>query len=257
MPKKQSPKKSTKPKSPPPSAQKKSPDPKRTDDALKNAAALAAAISAPQPTPKTTSPEPKLTPKPQPTTQRGLPAEAALSFLRDTKGTVSWSLRDLTETLNISKEEAQRVVAFLEMQGYIQQESHKSGEWLTTPSGETVSGAKPPRYDRNSVEGALTSLKQRIADTNKDSDAKFRVMRAVAFGDFLVKDRARVQAADVGVELARKDRGRQADEIAVAHSAVEAREEQSFLRELRGRSSLVNLKTYADWMGRRTHQKLL
>jgi len=185
-----------------------------------------------------------------------LSAEAALSFLRDTKGLVSWALSDLTRTLNISREEAERAVALLQIQGYVRPEAQKSGEWITTPSGETVAGAKTPRFDRASVDGALATLKQRIEETNKDHDAKFEVTRAVGFGDFLLKDRTRVQAADVGIELARKNRERTTDKIAVPHSAVEAREEQSFLRQLRGRSALINLKLYADWMGKRTHQKL-
>lgn len=185
-----------------------------------------------------------------------LPAEAALSFLRDTKGTVSWSLRDMSQTLNIPKEESERVVTLLQMQGYVQPEAHEAGSWMTTPSGETVSGAKPPRYDPATVESALASLKQHIEETNKNRDVKFEITVAVAFGDFLAKDRARVQAADVGVELVRKDRKRSSDEIAVAHSAVDAREEQNFLRQLRGRSALINLKMYADWMGQRTHRKL-
>jgi hypothetical protein len=185
-----------------------------------------------------------------------LSAEAALSFLRDTKGTVSWSLRDLSQTLNISKDETEQAVALLQMQGYVQAEAHKAGEWITTPAGETVSGAKTPRFDRATVEGALTSLKERIEETNEHRAAKFEITGAVAFGDFLAKDRARVQAADVGVVLVRKDRKREPDEIAVAHSAVEGREEQGFLRQLRGRSALINLKMYADWMGKRTHRKL-
>jgi hypothetical protein len=185
-----------------------------------------------------------------------LSAEAALSFLRDTKGLVSWPLRELSQTLNISREEAERVVALLQIQGYVQPESHKAGEWMTTPPGETVSGAKLPRFDRETVEQALTSLKQRIEDTNRDRAAKFQITRAVAFGDFLAKDRARVQSADVGIELARRDRQQIPDEIATPHSAADAREEQSFLRRLRGRSALINLKNYSEWMGSRTHQKL-
>ena len=185
-----------------------------------------------------------------------MPAEAALSFLRDTKGALSWSLRDLTQTLNISRAEAERVVALLQIQGYIQAESHKSGEWITTPSGETVSGAKTPRFDRETVEAALASLEQRILDTNKDRAAKFHVTRAVAFGDFLAKDRPRVQAADVGIELARQGREPSPDDIAAPHSAADAREEQIFLRELRGRSALINLKPYFAWMGARIHRKL-
>jgi hypothetical protein len=190
------------------------------------------------------------------TSRATIPAEAALSFLRDTKGALSWSLRELSQTLGISREEAERVVALLQMQGYVQPESHKAGEWITTPSGETVAGAKMPRFDRETVEAALTSLLQRIDDVNKDRAAKFQIIRAVAFGDFLAKDRARVQAAEVGIKLAHKGREQSSDEIRILHSAAEAREEQTFLRELRGRSALINLRNYAEWMGTRTHQKL-
>jgi hypothetical protein len=192
----------------------------------------------------------------KPAPRAPIPAEAALSFLRDTKGLVSWSLRELSHTLSISHEEAERVVALLQIQGYVQPESHKKGEWMTTPSGETVAGAKPPRFDRETVEAALTSLKQRIENTNSDRAAQFQITRAVAFGDFLAKDRARVQAADVGIDLVRREPGHTSDEIAVPHSAVNAREEQHFLRELRGRSALINIKNYSEWMGVRTHQKL-
>jgi hypothetical protein len=214
------------------------------------AAPAAVATQAPSPAAKTSDPT-----RP-PTARATLPAEAALSFLRDTKGVVSWSLRDLSHTLNIAREEAERVVALLQIQGYVQPESHKAGEWMTTPSGETVSGAKLPRFDRETVEGALTSLKQRIEEKNKDRAAIFQITRAVAFGDFLAKDRSRVQPADVGIELARRDRLQTPDEIETPHSAADAREEQTFLRQLRGRSALINLKIYSEWMGSRTHQKL-
>jgi hypothetical protein len=196
-------------------------------------------------------------PTQQSTPRATIPAEAALSFLRDTKGSVSRSLRDLSQTLNISREEADRVVALLQIQGYVQPEAHKSGEWITTPAGETVSGAKQPRFDRATVEAALTSLKERIEDLNSNRAAKFRITRAVGFGDFLAKDRARVQSADVGIELTRKDRKQTSNEIVTPHSAVEAREEQEFLRQLRGRSALINLRNYSEWMGTRTHQKLV
>lgn len=179
-----------------------------------------------------------------------------MSFLRDTKGTLSWSLRDLSHTLNISHEEAERVVALLQMQGYVQADSQKAAEWITTSSGEAVSGAKTPRFNRETVEAALTSLKQRIQDTNQDRAAKFQITRAVAFGDFLAKDRTRVQSVEVGIDLARKGEERNSEEIAALHSAAEAREEQLFLRQMRGRSALINLKPYSEWMGSRTHQKL-
>jgi len=122
--------------------------------------------------------------------------------------------------------------------------------------GRNCSWCETAGFDRATVEGAIASLKQRIEETNRDPAAKFEIKRAVAFGDFLAKESARAQAADVGVELVRKGGERAADEIAVAHSAVGAREEQNFLRQLRGRSALINLKMYADWMGKRSHQKL-
>lgn len=220
---------------------------------VQNETPSASAIGRPSDTP----PQPQSAVRTPSAVMRGnLPAEAALSFLRDTKGSVSWALNDLSRTLNISREEAERVAALLQMQGYVQSEADKAGEWITTPAGETVSGAKTPRFDRATVEAALTSLKGRIEKTNEDRSAKFKITDAVAFGDFLDRDRARVQAADVGVALVRKDRKREPDEIAVAHSAVEGREEQSFLRQLRGRSALINLRMYTDWMGKRTHRKL-
>jgi DNA-binding transcriptional MocR family regulator len=251
MAKKNAPSKSSKPKTVSNAARKAAPNTKREaiQSEKKNPAPTAATKPA---SAHAQSP----TPDRQQARRLALPAEAALSFLRDTKGVVSWSLRDLWHTLNISREEAERVVSLLQIQGYVQPESHKTGEWLTTPSGETVSGAKAPRFDRETLEAALTSLKQRIEDSNRDRAAKFQITRAVAFGDFLAKDRARVQPADVGIELTRQDRKHAPDEIVTPHSAAEAREEQGFLRQLRGRSALINLKNYSEWMGTRTHQKL-
>jgi hypothetical protein len=253
MAKKNSPSKSAKRKSTSSSKQKPAQEKNHEPSQGKiSAAAPAAPAKSVQPPAKS----PGLTVAPKLATRGTIPAEAALSFLRDTKGSVSWSLRDLSHTLSISREEAERAVALLQIQGYVQPEAHKSGEWMTTPSGEIVAGAKTPRFDRETVEAALTSLRQRIEDTNNDRAARFRITRAVAFGDFLAKDRARVQAAEIGIELARRDLKQSSDEIATLHSAAEAREEQGFLRQLRGRSALINLRNYSEWMGTRTHQKL-
>jgi len=250
MPKKSAPSKSSKKNSTSASARTSAVEPK-SRESLKNPAQPATPYAAP----KTTAPASKSpSPSRESAKRANLSAEAALSFLRDTKGSLSWSLSDLSRTLKVPREEAERAAALLQMQGYIQPESGKSGEWITTPSGETVSGAKTPRFDRETVEAALTSLKERIENTNKDRAAKFKITRAVAFGDFLGKDRTRVQAADIGLELSR--RARDAEAISVLRSAADAREEQRFLRELRGRSALVNLKSYSDWMGTRTHRNL-
>ena len=42
-----------------------------------------------------------------------LSAEAALSFLKDTKGTLTWSPRDLADALKINRREAEQALAFL------------------------------------------------------------------------------------------------------------------------------------------------
>src|SRR5271170_2437089 len=119
-----------------------------------------------------------------------IPAEAALSFLKDTKGAVTWTVLELANTLKITRADADRVIALLQAQGYVQP-AHANGEWITTPSGETVSGAKPPRFDRESVERALGLLRERIKEADRDPKGTFKITRAVAFGDFLVKGRAR------------------------------------------------------------------
>jgi hypothetical protein len=194
---------------------------------------------------------PKETAPARPPAPLSIPAEAALSFLKDTKGAVTWTVLEQAKTLKISRTDADRMIALLEAQGYVQP-AHANGEWITTPSGETVSGAKPPRFDRESVERALGSLQQRIKEANKDPKGTFKITGAVAFGDFLLRERAKVQAADVGVQLAR--RGEHASDH---QSASDAREERAFLRQLRGRSALLALRPYADWMRNRSNLNLL
>jgi hypothetical protein len=179
------------------------------------------------------------------------PAEAALSFLKDTKGAVTWTVLELAHTLKITRTDADQVVALLQAQGYVQS-AQANGEWMTTPSGEAVSGAKLPRFDRDSVQSALAALQERIRQVNKDSKAVFKITAAVAFGDFMMKDRARVQAADVGVQLTRP--GERSGDLP---SASQAREERAFLRQLRGKTALLALRPLADWMKNRSSLNLL
>ena len=197
-----------------------------------------------------------------------IPAEAALSFLKDTKGALVWSARDLADTLKINRPEAEQILAFLQAQGYAQparseqvdeRESARSADqWITTPAGETVSGAKPPRFTRESIEQALAALKGRIKQSNKDPQAPFRITDAIAFGDFLLPDRARVQSAEVGISLKRPDDLRRRGDSAISpRSASDAQVERKFLRDLRAESALLNLRPYADWMRHRTHRDLL
>ena len=183
-------------------------------------------------------------------TKPSISAEAALSFLKDTKGVVTWSVRDLADTLKISRRDAEQVIALLAAQGYVQPE--ENGEWMTTPAGESVSSAKPPRFTHESVEQAVESLKERIRQVSKDSKAGFRITDAVAFGDFPLKDRIRVQAADVGIGLVQ--RGEVSGE---SRSAFSAKAERQFLRQLRGSTALLHIRPYAEWMRKRSNFALL
>jgi hypothetical protein len=210
---------------------------------------------------------PRREPTARPSARSYLPAEAALSFLKDTKGALTWSTRDLAASLNIDGPEAQQVLALLQAQGYVQpagkrENSRNSDQWLTTPAGETVAGAKPPRFTRESVEQALVALKERIQQTNKNRQSPFRIAEAVAFGDFLLPDHARLQSADVGIRLTRREdsprRNSSAKSVsAEPRSATDAQAERNFLRQLRAKSAHLNLRPYANWMRHRTHRALL
>ena len=150
-----------------------------------------------------------------------------------------------------SRREAEQIIALLAAQGYVQRASG-TDDWMTTQAGESVSGAKSPRFTRESVERAVESLKERIKQVNKDAKAAFRITDAAAFGDFLLTDRTRVQAADVGIGLS--PRGEAAGEV---RSASTAKLERQFLRQVRGKTALVHIRPYADWMRKRSHLNLL
>jgi hypothetical protein len=135
------------------------------------------------------------------------------------------------------------------MQGYVKATGSK--EWMTTPQGEIVSGSKFPKYSRESVEWSLASFADHLKRVNQDSSAEYKIAGAVAFGDFL-SGRARVQAADIGIRL--EPRNPTAHH---PHWASEHDRQEAFLKQLRGRTPLLNPHPYAEWMGTRTHRKLL
>jgi hypothetical protein len=178
-----------------------------------------------------------------------IPAEAALSFLKDMKGAMNLSIPDLMRTININRQDAAQVLAIFATQGYVRQSSQ---DWITTPAGDAVSGARVPRFSPENVKKAVEALRQRIKQNNKDAKAAFEVSRAVAFGDFLLNDRARVQAADVGNGLIRRE-GNAVEKI----SARDAKAEEAFLRMLRGKTALLSVKEYQEWMGKRSHLDLV
>ena len=193
-----------------------------------------------------------------------IPAAQALSFLKETRGLLTWTLGDLARALNISKSAAERVIAILQIQGYVVPQRNvatKDSEWLTTAQGEAVSGSKAPRFTRDSVERAVAALSERIkainaagkadskADKKSDRKVPYQIDRAVAFGDFLRKDASRVQAADVGISLKPRSDN--------SHSAEKSPSRQAFLRQLRDHSPALNLMLYEEWMSARSHQQLI
>jgi hypothetical protein len=176
-----------------------------------------------------------------------IPAAAALSFLRETRGLSTWTARDMIHALKISSAEANQVIAAFEMQGYVNR--LHGDEWMTTFAGESVSASKPPRYTRDRIDEALSSLRDRIAKINRDAGAPYRITEVVAFGDFL-GDRTRFQPAEIGIALEPRK--------PASISIVGKRQtEQEFLRQLRDRSALVQLRPYEPWMRARTHRDLL
>jgi len=176
-----------------------------------------------------------------------IPAEAALSFLRETRGLSTWSARDMANPLNISLAEAKQVIAVLKMQGYVNQ--FKPDEFMTTFAGESISGSKPPRYTRERIERALETLCKRIAQINRDSGAPFRITQAVAFGDFL-SDRTRFQPVEIGVEL----EPRKSAAISIVRKGATR---QQFLRQLRDKLAVIQFRPFEPWMTARTHRNLL
>lgn len=179
-----------------------------------------------------------------------VPAAAVMSFLKDTRGLMSWTTRDLAETLDIPASEAARVITIMEMQGYVKA-AQGTREFFTTAAGQTVSGSKLPHYTRERVTTALAELKKRIAAARKDFKSPFKISAAVAFGDFL-SDRPRVQAPDVGIELLK----RKSDAVAKI-SAPEAKARLAFLKQLPDRNIPLHVQLYQGWMGKRSHQNLL
>jgi hypothetical protein len=179
-----------------------------------------------------------------------VPAAAVMSFLKDTRGLLTWTTRDLAETLDIPTSEAAKVITIMEMQGYVKA-AEGARQWFTTPAGQTVSGSKLPHYTPERVASALAALKERIAAARKDFKSPFKILAAVAFGDFL-SDRPRVQAPDVGIELVKRK-----SDAGAKTSATESKARLAFLKQLRGKNTPLNLQLYQEWRSKRSHQKLL
>src|ERR1700722_9424504 len=186
-----------------------------------------------------------------------LPAAEVLSFLKETRGVLTWTTADLAKSLRISKQDALRIVAVFAIQGYVKPAGEQVGktigekaEWLTTEDGNGVSGSSAPRFTRPAVMKALSSLRGRIRAWNDHPKARYKISAAVAFGDFL-SGRPRVQAADVGVRLerlqSRLHAGLQAGKDTMV-SASEKAAQKAVLKQLRQKNAMLYLQPYEEWM---------
>jgi hypothetical protein len=175
-------------------------------------------------------------------------ASAALSFLKGTKGALTWTTQEFARGVGINVAEAGPALTVLRIQGYIKPGEGKN-EWMTTVDGDAVSGATSPRFSAVTVRQALDDLRSRFKALNKDGKAEFKIVSAVAFGDFL-SDGSRVQAADVGVELVSRNDSK-------TRKAKPRARERAFLKTLRGGRQMVRLVAFEPWMRERVHLRLV
>jgi hypothetical protein len=175
------------------------------------------------------------------------PLAAVLSFLKDTRGVVTWTAKEMAERLGLESREGTQILAVMEMQGYVKR-AEGTSDWLTTPAGEVVSGSRAPRFSAKAVEDALSALRERVFESNGNKQSPFSVVEVVAFGDFL-SGSSRVQAADVALQLKR----RKAD---AGSPSEENSARQAFLKQLRGRTAALQLREHEEWMTRRKHRRL-
>jgi hypothetical protein len=137
------------------------------------------------------------------------------------------------------------VFSFLQdMRGYVQKTETR--EWLTTASGEIVSGSKSPRFSPANIDQALSALSARIADINSHTHSEFTVNKAVAFGDFL-KRPPKCQAANVAIELRQRVPAKHRDKT----------EERKFLKQIAAKNRFLHLQPYEEWMSQRSHRRLV
>lgn len=178
-----------------------------------------------------------------------VPAAELMSFLKQTRGVQTWTEKEMAKVLKIGLHEAKQAILVLQLQGYIEP-AGQTGKWRITEQGDLVSGSKSPRFTRESIEQALDELRDRIKAVNEDPIADYKISDAVAFGDFL-GDAARVQAAEVGIRLMPKK-----TEASNA-SAKQHRAELAFLKQVRGKTALLHVERYEQWMRSRSHRDLI
>jgi hypothetical protein len=123
----------------------------------------------------------------------GMTAAELLSFLREAGGIRTWMETNLANALNVGLSQAREAIAVLQLQGYIEPVGNTS-KWRVSDEGDFVSRTKPPRFTPKSVHDTVARFRDRIKAVTEDPDSAYKIVDAVAFGDFL-GDAARVRCA--------------------------------------------------------------
>jgi hypothetical protein len=87
-----------------------------------------------------------------------------LSFIKETRGAVTWTAQEMIDALKISRQDAEQVIAILQLQGYVKPALESQG-WLTL-DGKAVSESKSPRFTPEKISEALSVRQKRIKTVN-------------------------------------------------------------------------------------------
>lgn len=126
--------------------------------------------------------------------------------MKGTRAMVTWTTRDMAKTLRITVAEVNSVIPVLTMQGYVKPTGEK-GEWMTTMAGENVSGSSTPNLTRESVEGELSALAERMKDVNRNIKSPFKVKTAVCFWRFPERETPRAAGRGRGASATQRRSG--------------------------------------------------
>ena len=58
-----------------------------------------------------------------------IPLDAVMSFIKQTRGALTWSPHDMSDVLKIHQQESRQILAVLALQGYVKQAAE--GDWMT------------------------------------------------------------------------------------------------------------------------------
>ena len=127
-------------------------------------------------------------------------------FLRR-NANLDWNLDNLAQALKITPEEAQKLIAELQSQEYIEPSpvDYETPHWQNTIKGNALanaSAAKP--VGRAKADKAFAEFMERVNQVNQDPYFLFTVVKVALFGSYLT-DAIAVNDVDLAVEIIPKE----------------------------------------------------